>query len=52
MTVRDMYPLPKIDEIFDAMHEAMVFSKIDAQSGYHQVELKEEDKGKLLSAAN
>ena len=35
-TVRDVYPLPLIEEIFDKLGEAKVFSKMDLRSGYHQ----------------
>jgi hypothetical protein len=35
--------LPRIDDLFDQMKGAMVFSKIDLRSGYHQLWIKEED---------
>ncbi|XP_059068640.1 uncharacterized protein LOC131859116 [Cryptomeria japonica] len=37
------YPLPRIDDLFDQMRGATVFSKIDLRSGYHQLRLKDED---------
>ena len=42
-TVRNKYPLPRIDELLDCLGKAKVFSKIDLQSGYYQVKIKEED---------
>ena len=35
MTVKNKYPLPRIDDLFDQLKGASVFSKIDLQSGYH-----------------
>ena len=43
MTIKNRYPLPRIDDIFDQLHGATVFSKIDLRSGYHQVRIKDED---------
>ena len=43
MTIKNRYPLPRIDDMFDQLHGAMVFSKIDLRSGYHQVRIKDED---------
>ena len=43
LTIKNKYPLPRIDDLFDQMKEAKVFSKIDLRSGYHQVRVKEED---------
>ena len=42
-TVKKKYPLPRIDELFDQMKGAKLFSKIDLRSGYHQVRIKDED---------
>jgi len=41
--VKNMYPLPRIDDLFDQLKGARVFSKIDLRSGYHQLRIKEQD---------
>ena len=43
MTIKNWYPLPRIDDLFDQFYGATVFSKIDLRSSYHQVRIKEED---------
>jgi hypothetical protein len=43
MTIKNKYPLPRIDDLFDQVGEAKIFSKIDLRSGYHQVRIKDED---------
>ena len=43
MTIKNRYQLPHIDDLFDQIHEATMFSKIDLRSGYHQVRIKDED---------
>jgi hypothetical protein len=35
VTVKNKYPLPRIDDIFDQLKDAKIFSKIDLKSGYH-----------------
>ena len=42
----DRYPLPGIEDIFNQMGGATVFSKLDLRSGYHQMPLREEDRCK------
>ena len=42
-TVKNRYPMPRIDDLFDQMKGATVFSKIDLRSGYHQLRIKESD---------
>jgi hypothetical protein len=39
VTVKNMYPLPRIDDLFDQLRVACVFSKIDLRSGYHQLRI-------------
>ncbi|WJZ84253.1 hypothetical protein VitviT2T_003866 [Vitis vinifera] len=43
VTVRNKYPLPRIDDLFDQLQGACVFSKIDLQSGYHKLRVRSED---------
>ncbi|KAA0035443.1 ty3-gypsy retrotransposon protein [Cucumis melo var. makuwa] len=43
MTVKNCYPLPKIDDLFDQLQGAIVFSKIDLRSGYHQPRIRDND---------
>ncbi|WVZ75964.1 hypothetical protein U9M48_023976 [Paspalum notatum var. saurae] len=42
-TVKNKYPLPHIDILFDQLAGARVFSKIDLRSGYYQIKIREED---------
>ncbi|KAL0537619.1 hypothetical protein IC582_026602 [Cucumis melo] len=43
VTVKNRYPLPRIDDLFDQLQGATMFSKIDLRSGYHQLRIKDED---------
>ena len=43
MTVKNKYPLPRIDDLFDQLKVASVFSKIDLRSRYHQLRMKDRD---------
>ena len=45
--VKNKYPLPRIDDLFDQLKDAKIFSKIDLRLGYHQVRIKEEDINKI-----
>ncbi|XP_056695508.1 uncharacterized protein [Spinacia oleracea] len=42
-TVKNKYPLPRIDDLFDQLKGAGIFSKIDLRSGYHQVRIVDQD---------
>ena len=41
--MKNKYPLPCIDDLFDQLASAAIFSKIDLRSGYHQLKIKRED---------
>ena len=43
MTVKNKYPLPRIDDLFDQLKGESVFSKIDLRSRYHQLRIKDVD---------
>ncbi|KAJ4701059.1 Retrotransposon protein, putative, Ty3-gypsy subclass [Melia azedarach] len=43
VTIRNKYPLPRIDDLFDQLQGARVFSKIDLRSGYHQLKIRDTD---------
>jgi hypothetical protein len=43
VTVKNKYPLPQIDDLFDQLKGAKVFSKIDLRSKYYQLRIKEQD---------
>ena len=47
VTVRNRYPLPRIDDLFDQLQGASCFSKIDLRSGYHQLRIRREDVPKI-----
>ena len=48
ITIKNKYPLPKIDELFDQLKDAKYFSKIDLRSGYHQVRIDANDIPKIV----
>ena len=43
VTIRNQYPLPRIDELFDQLQGSRVYSKIDLRSGYHQLRVQGSD---------
>ncbi|GJX84418.1 putative reverse transcriptase domain-containing protein [Tanacetum coccineum] len=43
LMVKNRYPLPRIDDLFDQLQGSSVYSKIDLRSGYHQLRVREED---------
>ena len=46
VTIRDSYPLPRVDDILDSMHGAEWFTTLDLRSGYWQVEVEPSDRPK------
>ncbi|GJV73609.1 putative reverse transcriptase domain-containing protein [Tanacetum coccineum] len=47
LTVKNRYPLSRIDDLFDQLQESRVYSKINLRSGYHQLRVREEDIPKI-----
>jgi Reverse transcriptase (RNA-dependent DNA polymerase) len=47
LTVRDLYPLPRMDEYLDSLGDAVIFSTMDCNSGYWQIPISEEDRDKM-----
>nr|GEW88061.1 putative reverse transcriptase domain-containing protein [Tanacetum cinerariifolium] len=43
LTVKNRYPLPRIDDLFDQLHGSSIYSKIVLRSGYHQLRVREQD---------
>ncbi|KAM1294651.1 hypothetical protein ACFX2H_014546 [Malus domestica] len=48
VTIKNHYPLPRIDDLFDQLKGACVFSKIDLRSSYYQLKIKDEDVPKTV----
>ena len=46
VTVKNRYPLPRIDDLFDQLQGAKVFSSLDLMSGYHQIRIRDSDVSK------
>ena len=47
MTIKNKYPLPRINDLFDQVGGAKIFSKLDLRSSYHQFRIKDEDIKKI-----
>jgi len=47
MTIRNKYPLPRINDLMDQLHGASIFSKINLRSRYHQILVKANDVQKI-----
>ena len=43
ITIKDRYPLPRTDELFDRLYGAKIFSKFDLKTRYHQIQIKPKD---------
>ncbi|GJV91900.1 putative reverse transcriptase domain-containing protein [Tanacetum coccineum] len=43
LTLKNHYPLPRIDDLFDQLQGSSIYSKIDLRSGYHQLRVREQD---------
>ncbi|GKD90035.1 putative reverse transcriptase domain-containing protein [Tanacetum coccineum] len=43
LTIKNRYPLPRIDDLFDQLQGSSIYSKIDLRSGYHQLRVRDED---------
>jgi hypothetical protein len=43
LTIKNKYPLPRVDDLFDHLHGSKIFSKINLKSGYNQIRIKEYD---------
>nr|GEX51579.1 putative reverse transcriptase domain-containing protein [Tanacetum cinerariifolium] len=43
LTIKNRYPLPRIDDLFDQLQGSSVYSKIDLRLGYHQLRVRDED---------
>jgi len=47
ITIKNCYPLPRVDDLLDQLKEVVYFSKLDLHSGYHQVRVAEQDAWKI-----
>ena len=43
VTIKNKYPIPRMNDLFDQLSGATVFSKMDLRSGYHQIKIRKED---------
>ena len=52
LTVKDVYPIPRIDETLDGLYDVKYFSTLDLASGYSQVLMAAEDRAKTAFSTN
>nr|GFC57261.1 retrotransposon protein, putative, Ty3-gypsy subclass [Tanacetum cinerariifolium] len=43
LTIKNCYPLPRIEDLFDQLQGSSIYSKIDLRSGYHQLRVREQN---------
>lgn len=46
LTIKNRYPIPLMDDLFDELGKAEIFSKLDLKAGYHQIRVRDEDRCK------
>ena len=52
VTIKNKYPLPRIDDLFDQLAGSRVFSRIDLRSGYHQLKVRAEEWMSAITSAS